>query len=211
MLKKIVMLCFILHHIAFTAESKTLKIKDKDVKKLGSMMAGVYNNETQVKENASFPSMNLYIKPILKDEINGVWYYVEQENTTTPGNPTSQKVYYLYKLNDTTIITKVYEIKNPAQYIGGWKDEQKLTPLTIDSLIEGKGCEIALHKRKQQVYSGSTPWGGCGNLMKGADYTSTEVVIYKKKLVIWERGWSEKGKQVWGSNKGGYSFIKKKK
>jgi hypothetical protein len=46
--------------------------------------------------------------------------------------------------------------------------------------------------------------------LKGASYATSEVVIYSDKLISWDRGWNDEGKQVWGAQKGGYVFLKQK-
>ncbi len=197
--------------LSVSSFGKTLKIKKKDLKKLHSMMAGEFDSEAQSKADTSYNHILLRLKPIWKDEINGYWYYVEQAAAKDEDRPYRQRVYHLYKQNDTTIVSKVYEIKNPENYIGAWKDEVRANMLTLDSLTDKEGCETYLHKRKSNVYSGSTEWGKCLTTYKGASYTSSETVIYKKKMVTWDRGWNNKDKQVWGAVKGGYSYIKKKK
>lgn len=209
MLKKISLL-FICLSLFFTSEAKTLKIKKNDLKKLQKIISGEFNNETQSKADASFQHTILEIKPIWSDEINGYWFYVEQAMANNLNSPTLQNVYHLFKQNDTIIQCQIYEIKNPKQYIGAYKELNKISSLTIDSLIDNQGCSLYLKKRKNNIYSGSTPWRTCYNKSKKGAYNTSEIVIYKKKIVSWQREWNEKDVQVSGSIKGGYIFIKKK-
>ena len=174
-------------------------------------MAGNFDSGLQSKIDTSYYNIKLHMKPIWQDEINGYWLYVEQAMATAEDKPYRQRVYHLYKQDDTTLVSKVYEIKNPSQYIGAWNDVSKMTRLSLDSLIDRQGCAIFLKKRKKNIYSGSTPWRDCLSTFKGAAYATSEVVIYKGRLISWDRGWDDKDKQVWGAVKGGYSFIKKKK
>jgi CpeT protein len=191
--------------------AQSMKLKKNDLKKLQQIMAGNFDSELQAKTDSSYFHIKLHMTPIWIDEINGYWLYVEQSMANVEDKPYRQRVYHLYKQDDTALVSKVYEIKNASQYIGAWKELPKISVLSIDSLIERPGCAIFLHKRRKNVYSGSTPWRDCLSTFKGAAYATSEVVIYKRKLISWDRGWDEKDKQVWGAVKGGYSFVKKKK
>jgi CpeT protein len=102
----------------------------------------------------------------------------------------------------------VYEVKNPSQYAGAWKDGQKLAALSRDSLINRQGCGIYLHKFADQSFSGSTPGKQCLSSMRGASYATSEVTIYPDRVISWDRGWDSKNVQVWGAVRSGYVFLK---
>lgn len=210
-MREVLLAIVLMLQIPTMIHAKAMKLKKNDLKKLQQIMAGNFDSELQSKADTSYFHIKLHMAPIWTDDMNGYWLYVEQSMANAEEKPYRQRVYHLYKQNDTTLVSKVYEIKNPSQYIGAWKDLQKIGILSIDSLIERPGCAIFLHKRKKNVFSGSTPWRDCLSSFKGAAYATSEVVIYKRKLISWDRGWNEKDKQVWGAVKGGYSFIKKKK
>ncbi len=65
-----------------------------------------------------------------------IGFYVEQSMVSMQEKPYRQRVYHLYIQNDTTIVSKVFEAKNPAQYINAWKTEEKLKSITTDSLVD---------------------------------------------------------------------------
>ncbi len=77
----------------------------------------------------------------------------------------------------------------------------------MDSLQVLEGCDIELTYKKG-VFKGSTNDRDCTNQWGKAAYTTTKVVIDPKKMISWDQGWNEEGKQVWGAEKGGYIFIK---
>lgn len=81
---------------------------------------------------------------------------MEQSRFTTPDKPYRQRIYHLTLEDDTTIVSQVYEIKNPTQYVGAWKNQELLDNLSRDSLITRQGCGIYLHKVDKEIYSGST-------------------------------------------------------
>ncbi len=211
MLKNLLLSSILLIFSVNVSVSQSLKLKKNDLKKLASIMAGSYSSEKQSIEDSSFFDIRLRMTPILKNSKDGYWLYVEQAVSSSQDKPYRQRVYHLYQQDDTTIISKVYELKNPSQYIGGWKDKSLLSSIVPDSLIDRQGCGIYLHKISKNIYSGSTPGKECLSSLRGAQYATSEVTIYTQKLVSWDRGWDKDNKQMWGAEKGGYTFLKMKK
>ncbi len=207
---KQVFLLIVFMLIVSSSFSQSQKIKQKDLKKLYKTMAGEFSSEQQSKDDSAFFNITLRMKPISLSS-DGYWFYVEQAMASMQQKPYRQRVYHLYIQDDTTIVSKVYEVKNPAQYIGGWKDILKLKSITTDSLIDRQGCGIFLHKKQNRTYGGSTPGKECLSSLRGATYATSEVTVYTDKLISWDRGWDKNDKQVWGAIKGGYIFIKQKK
>jgi hypothetical protein len=191
--------------------AQSQKLHQKDIKDLYQKMEGSFSSEAQSKEDSAFFHIKLRMRRIWNTDKNGYWLYVEQSVANAQEKPYRQRVYHVYQQDDTTAVSKVYEIQHPMQYAGGWKDLAKLASLTKDSLIDRQGCGIYLHKQKNGTYTGSTPGKECLSSLRGATYATSEVTIYDDKLVSWDRGWSKDDKQVWGAVKGGYIFIKQKK
>ncbi len=193
--------------VLLTCFSQSQKIKQKDLKKLFKTMAGEFSSEQQSKDDSAFFNIKLRMKPIALNN-DGYWLYVEQAMATMQEKPYRQRVYHLYIQDDTTIVSKVFEVKNSAQYINVWKTEEKLKVITTDSLVDRQGCGIFLHKKLNKIFGGSTPGKECLSSLRGATYATSEVTIFKDKIVSWDRGWDKNDKQVWGAVKGGYIFIK---
>ncbi len=187
--------------------SQSKKIKQKDLKKLFKTMSGEFSSEQQSKDDSAYYHIMLRMKPIVVNN-DGYWFYVEQSMAAMQLKPYRQRVYHLYMQDDTTIISKVFEVKNPAQYINAWKNVEPLKNITIDSLIDRQGCGIFLRKQANKNFVGSTPQKECLSTLRGATYASSEVSIEKKIIVSWDRGWDKNDKQVWGAVKGGYKFVK---
>jgi hypothetical protein len=205
-------LFFLVMALFLTAQlyAQDQRIKKEDLDELASRMTGIFNSGQQAAKDTSYAIIILHIKPIWKNKTDGYWFYVEQAAAQTLEKPYRQRVYHIYKQDNYTIINKVYEIKYPDQYIGAWKDDNKIYELTDDVLIDRQQCAILLHKNKDGDYKGSTTGKECGSSMLGAAYATSEVSIYKDQLISWDRGWNAGGKQVWGAEKGGYVFIKSK-
>ena len=186
------------------------KLTSADLEELKSRMTGSFSTELQAKEDTAFFNISLHMARIWKERKDGFWLYVEQAVATSLSKPYRQRIYHVYQQDDSTIISKVFELNSPLRFAGAWNKTDEFNPLSIDSLIDRKGCAIFLHKNKQGDYEGTTPGKECLSSRSGATYATSEVVIEKEKLVSWDRGWDAGDKQVWGSVKGGYRFIKKK-
>ncbi|MDZ4747911.1 MAG: chromophore lyase CpcT/CpeT [Saprospiraceae bacterium] len=202
------LLLLLLLSIAQIASSQALPVKSKDLKTLYRYMAGEFNSGAQATADSAFFHVMLRMVPIWKKSKDGYWLYVEQAIANAEDKPYRQRVYHLYLEDDTTIISQVYEIKNPMQYAGAWKNQVKLNSLSQDSLINRQGCGIYLHKQPDGSFTGSTPYRQCLSSMRGAAYATSEVTIYPDKVLSWDRGWDAKGVQVWGAVKSGYVFVK---
>ena len=205
-MKKITFSLFIFL-LATTSFSQANKVSDKDLKKLVKTMAGEFTSEEQSKSDTDYFHIKLRMKPIWTDSKDGYWLYVEQAISSAEQKPYRQRIYHVYRQDDTTIVSKVFEMKSPKNYAGGWNDEEKLKPLTQDSLIDRQGCAIYLHKIGKN-FAGSTPGKQCLSSLRGATYATSEVTVYKDKLISWDRGWSKDDQQMWGAEKGGYIFIR---
>jgi CpeT protein len=185
------------------------KILTADVNILKDYMCGSFSSEAQAKKDTTYFDIRLHMKSIWPDRTDGYWIYIEQAVSKYMDKPYRQRVYHVYQLNDTTIVSQVYDLKNPQSNIGAWKNERPLTTLTTDSIEMKDGCAIYLKKNKKGQFVGSTPEKQCLSKLRGASYASSEVVISKKLLVSWDRGWDSNDKQVWGAELGGYKFVKK--
>lgn len=191
---------------AWTVCAQTLN-RD-DLNRLARTMAGIYSSEAQAKADTDYFHIMLRMKPIWKDNKDGFWFYVEQSVAASQTKPYRQRIYHLYILDDSTIASKVYEIRNPLKYTMGWKDPSLLSGLTPDSLIDRQGCSIYLRMQPGGVFKGSTPGKECLSSLRGATYATSEVAVYPDRLVSWDRGWDKDDHQVWGATKGGYIFIR---
>ncbi|MBU6204831.1 MAG: chromophore lyase CpcT/CpeT [Bacteroidetes bacterium] len=186
------------------------KLTSTDLKLLCQQMSGAFNSTAQSKKDTSYFDITLHMKPIWTNRDDGYWLYVEQAVTTMQDKPYRQRVYHVYLFNDSTIISQVYELKSPKDYIGAWKEKEPLSTLNTGSLEIRDGCAIYLQKKSDDAYSGSTPRKECISNLRGAAYATSEVEIRKNMILSWDRGWDKEDNQVWGAEKGGYEFIKEK-
>jgi hypothetical protein len=204
--KIIVFALFVCFSLAAFAQNK---LGTKDLNDLKKMMSGAFSSELQAKNDSDFYDIHLKMKPIWEDRKDGFWLYVEQAIVSALEKPYRQRVYHVSILNDTTIVSKVFEMKSPLRFAGAYKNVDLLKSLTADSLEAREGCAIMLHTKSNGTFVGSTNQQDCLSSLRGASYATSEVVISKEKLVSWDRGWDATGKQMWGAVKSGYQFVKK--
>ncbi|MFN8278160.1 MAG: chromophore lyase CpcT/CpeT [Chitinophagales bacterium] len=196
-----------------TAYSQNKRVTEKHLNQLYQWMSGDFSSGAQAAADTNYFHILLRMKPFKMAGTTGKWLYVEQAVAAAEQKPYRQRVYHVYQYDDTTLASKVYEIRQPKAFIGAWKagNDSILGKLTTDSLIDRQGCAIFLHTADGKSYSGSTPGHDCLSSLRGATYATSEVTITSKRVVSWDRGWNAAGTQVWGAVKGGYQFLKKRR
>lgn len=208
-MKNIFALC-ILCLLSFHAAGQGKKISARDVRKLAGMMTGNFSSEAQAKADSNFLHITLRMKPFRKHRDHSYWLYVEQALASRQDKPYRQRVYHLYQADDTTIVSKVFELPEPEKYAGAWESKSGLKALQHVPLTDRQGCSIFLRRYGKRKFSGTTPGRECLSSLRGAAYATSEVTITKEGLISWDRGWNDKDEQVWGSTSGGYVFKKVK-
>jgi CpeT protein len=183
------------------------KLEPNDIKKLHKHMQGFYSSSLQSLNDSTYYDIRLKMVSLWKNR-DGFWLYVEQAMSTTEAKPYRQRVYHLIQLNETTIESQVYTIKNGEKYYGDWKKRKPLKHVPFDSLDIRKGCSIFLRKDANGNFKGSTNESDCESSLRGASYATSEVSILGDMLKSWDRGFDKDKKQVWGAVKGAYEFIK---
>jgi hypothetical protein len=146
--------------------------------------------------------------PIWRDRNDGYWFYVEQAIAEYQDKPYRQRVYHLTQYDDSTFRSEVYIIDDPLRFAGKWRIGIPLGELTSDSLRLREGCSIYLHHNSSDAFSGSTHGKNCQSNLRGASYATSEVIIRKREMISWDRGFDSVDQQVWGAEKGGYIFKK---
>jgi len=193
---------------ALTVQFGTAQITSEKYVKLAEWMEGSYSSEEQSKNDSDFYDIRLHMKSIWKERSDGLWFYVEQAVGTKQEKPYRQRIYCLIQLDNDNFESRVYTFNNPLHFAGEWKLENPLSSLSPDSLVLRKGCSVFMKYIDDNLFEGSTKSSDCESDLRGAKYATSEVKIYKDKLISWDRGFNEKDEQVWGATKGGYIFIK---
>jgi len=181
----------------------------RDVEALVEYMVGSFSSIEQAEKDSNYFNIELEMVQLWKDRTDGPWLYVEQAVAESKDKPYRQRVYQLRKRSDGKIESLVYTIPDPLRFAGDYKKEFPLLRLTPDSLILKEGCEVVLYQADNGYFEGSTVDKNCSSDLRGASYATSEVMIDKDKMISWDRGFDENGKQVWGATDGGYIFKKK--
>jgi hypothetical protein len=174
------------------------------------LLQGKYDNLKQAESDTAFRKISLIMHPIWEERKGELWLYVEQAIYSKLDKPYRQRVYKVFS-KDGKVISEVYNIKDPLRFAGCWKQEKPLSQLTPDSLEKKIGCEVILTKTDKNKFSGQTGVKTCPSELYGASYATSEVSLDSDKIVSWDRGYSLEGKQVWGSEVGGYIFVNRER
>jgi hypothetical protein len=168
-------------------------------------LTGSFSSEAQAKEDPEFLDVRLHMARIWASRTDGPWIYVEQAMATALDKPYRQRVYRLVDRGDGTVESLVYELENPADRVGAWRDPSRFDADSPGSLALRDGCSIVL-ERAGDAWIGSTNERDCESSLRGARYATSEVVLIEPGLDTWDRGFDAEGKQVWGATKGPYRF-----
>lgn len=182
----------------------------RQLRRLGRMMEGNYNSTEQANNDKEYFDIRLHIRRIWPEipESQGLYYYVEQATAAAQQRPYRQRVYHLRAREDGKLESVVYTLKNPLRFTGQWKEAKPFAMLTPDSLSERTGCTVVMRKSGSREFRGATNGQDCPSDLRGAKYAQTDVTISPTQLISWDRGFDEKGEQVWGAKFGGYQFKK---
>jgi len=194
----------------FLAAGSAAAQRTRALEQLAMTMEGSYTSAEQAKGDTSYFEIELEMKRIWAKRKDGAWFYVEQATAESKAKPYRQRVYHVEEVNDSTFTSEIHTIRNGEQYFGAYTDHEKLARLSPDSIDLMLGCAITLQRYKS-IYQGSTNGRDCPNKRGGAAYATSEVVLRSDRMISWDRGYDPDGKQVWGAEKGGYIFMKKRR
>lgn len=173
---------------------------------LQQAMTGTYDSSSQASTDPEYYNILLHMEPIWTTS-EGYYLYVEQALAEDRNNPYRQRVYKLEK-QGRKLVSRVYELPNPERFIGAYESPARFKNVTPEDLVEKVGCAVYLKMDKYGVYRGQTKKKSCKSSLRGASYATSRVSINNSFVQSWDRGYNEKGEQVWGAVKGGYLFFK---
>jgi hypothetical protein len=193
---------------SFSMNLYAQKLGNRDLNQLKSFMQGNFSSEQQSATDTSFSAVSLHMKQVWPRRKDGYWLYVEQAMIQTPDKPYRQRMYHLYLQDDSTLVSQVFEFKDPAPLVGWWKEPKRFDSLKFFALSSRPGCEVYIRKNKKGQFIGSTQGNDCSSVLRGANYATSEVIIDNAGIRSWDRGWNADQQQVWGAVKGPYIFKK---
>lgn len=180
---------------------------EADFETLANWMQGSYNSEEQSKNDSDYYRISLEMIKIWQDRTDGYWFYVEQAASENITKPYRQRISHLV-LEEGLIKNIIFSLPNEHNFIGGYNNTKVFNSLSPDSLEERIGCEVIIKRQNKDTFAGSTISHNCTSNLRGASYATSDFTITKTTLISWDRGYNDKGDQVWGAEKGGYIFNK---
>ncbi len=193
---------------SFSMNLYAQKLGNRDLNQLKSFLQGNFSSEQQSATDTSFSAVSLHMKQVWPRRKDRYWLYVEQAMMQTPDKPYRQRMYHLYLQDDSTLVSQVFEFKDPSPLVGWWKEPKRFDSLKFFGLSSRPGCEVYIRKNKKGQFIGSTQGKDCRSVLRGASYATSEVIIDNAGIRSWDRGWNADQQQVWGAVKGPYIFKK---
>ncbi len=176
---------------------------------LKKYMVGSYSSAAQHERDTSYFNIELEMRRIWLKESAGIWLYVEQAAAKKKDKPYRQRIYHLTQQDDSTFISTVCDLDSMHLFTGAYKDIARFNGMTTEEARPLPGCALVLHWRNGH-FIGSTKENECKNAWGKATYATSEVDIGPDGMVSWDRGYDDTNTQVWGAEKGGYEFVKRK-
>ncbi len=198
------------------ADAAPPKVEDE----LARLLSGRFDSKDQAAEDKTYFEITLEICKIDAPAIGARVLYVEQARP--PAAPYRQRLYVIDRKDETTAVSRVFELEAPKAWIGACADAKPRQASPSDAK-EKIGCGVEMHavgKGKLEGATGDFKWNGtafvkdplgqkCPSDLNGAAYASSTVTLTETGLLSWDRGYSTDEKQVWGATAGGYRFVRR--
>lgn len=184
----------------------TAPVKSDPLQQIADWMTGSFSSKNQAESDGDYMDIRLHMVRIWKDRVDGYWLYVEQ--AVRGKDPYRQRIYHVTSPEPDLFRSSVFEFEKPEKFKGGWETPEKFDTLAFEQLDLREGCDIYLRKHGDSAFYGSSIGRECVSTLHDARYASAEIELRQDRMITWDRGFNEKGKQVWGAEKGGYIFDK---
>lgn len=191
---------------AATTKPKTAAKDEKLLNVFFANIQGNYSSKNQSKIDKTYYYITLRMTPIWKTK--GNYMYVEQALFNKQNKPYRIKIYKYIQKNNNEIINEIYDIKNEQKWIGKYKNPKAFEALSEKDLELKEGCEVIFKRQNDSVFIGKSGRKTCASELRGAEYSTSKITLYKGKILAWDQGFDKKNKQVWGATKGGYILEK---
>jgi CpeT protein len=181
-----------------------------DLALLYDWLTGSFSSAAQSAADTSYSDLRLHAVGVWPQRSDAHWLYVEQAVASHPDKPYRMRVYRLAQLGPDLYESRVYKLPGEARFAGAWRKSNPLGTVTPDSLLPRAGCSLVLRHTPDGVFMGSTLGHDSERDLRGAAYATSDVRVEAQRMLSWDRGFDGAGKQVWGSEKGPYEFLRVK-
>lgn len=182
---------------------------DVDVQELTTWFEGSYTSERQAQGDSTYANERLEIRRIWLERTDGTWFVVERFLASNSDVPLQQLVMNLRAVEDNITEIRLYAWKAAEKTRGLWKNLERASDFSFSDLGLMRGCEMYF-QRNATTFLGGTHGTACRSNVDGASYVSYSMSISATSIALWERGFTAENKQVFGSVKGPYYYLKQK-
>ena len=171
---------------------------------LATYLEGHFSSEKQAATDKRFRHVVLSTCRVEIPALGKHVLYVEQALAKKPGAPYRQRLYRLKPLPDGRVESATFTLADPKPWRGTCVGKQP--PVNENSAYEQKaGCELKL-RWVDETFVGQTSGTECQTQWLGSTYATAEVRLGRNRMSALDRGYDQKGQQVWGSEDGPYRF-----
>lgn len=183
---------------------------EQQVQAVASHLVGVMDTTAQTAANPDAPSVRMTtcrvaIAPENTDS-NSIYLYQEQALTTKLSQPYRQRLLEIKPSQDrATVESQSFKLQTPENSAGLCDKPEKDRVLLISDLGEAV-CSVFL-KPTDRGYLGETPPQGCpAPNVRGAVKITNTILLHSEGMDTWDRGFDERGNQVWGAENDSYQY-----
>ncbi|AXI99315.1 CpeT/CpcT family (DUF1001) [Cyclonatronum proteinivorum] len=186
--------------------SETDPPEDTALETLFTLMQGTFSSEAQSDADPAFFPIILHMEPVWTER--GRWLYVEQAVAGRETDPYRQRVYHVFRDETGQLVSDVFTLINEQDFVGAQFNPAVFDDFDADILEYRSGCAVFLEQTGPAEFTGGTYEDQCPSSLQGATFATSEVLISEEGMVTWDRGFDAEGQQVWGSESGGYIFLR---
>jgi CpeT/CpcT family (DUF1001) len=175
---------------------------------VAAWLTGTFERKDQGSDKAP-EAVRVVVVAVPKSRIANGSFVLYRELAAAPrlDEPSEQRFYRLEEAGDT-VRMRAFDPKDPILVRGKWRDPSALALYGASDVRERPGCTIVL-KKKGDLWEGETPGTDCPATVKTAATMTSALILAQDGFTQWDRGFDEKGRQVWTSPEGGTRFLKR--
>lgn len=188
------------------------------VDRVAAWLQGRFDNAAQAQADPRFAAVTVRWTPLWPERDDGRWFLVEQALAATPDAPYRVRVHRLRDDGEGGVASDVF-LPPRADEASGEDDAGAAAKAGATGLVDPRfavddldalpGCTVRL-RPAGGGFRGATRGRDCPSHVRGATYTTAEVVLDAGGFASWDRGYAADGTQVWGARSGPYVFRRRR-
>lgn len=182
---------------------------DQDIDSLKTWLPGSYSSKKQheVNEEYAHVVMQIVRLPQLNANNAALWFYIQQSMIQDTLSPYFQRVLLVQQVEEGMIEFQVFEIKEGSTKYRIASNLELLSMLSIKDLKRKNGCELYF-QASDDGFIGGTHGTACRSKENSQMWIKSDITIRADGIRIWDRGFDATHTMVWGTDDGGYVFLK---